>query len=179
MNTTRHVDLIVIHCAATPNGRWTTTLDIDAWHRTAGFRRTTSAPGARGFNPQLGHIGYHWVLYTNGARATGRHVSEVGAHTAGHNGRSIGLCLVGTDAFSADQWAALADQVDYLCIKYRIARQLATAANGWKGICGHRDTGAKKLCPGFSVADWLAGGMQPLAGHVLPPPALPAAPVLA
>ena len=169
MNTTRTVDLIVIHCAATPNGRWTSTLDIDEWHRAAGFRRTLYGK-IRAFNPHLRHIGYHWVLYANGARVTGRHVSEAGAHVAGHNARSIGLCLVGTNQFSLEQWAALADQVEHLCVKHRIPRQLATAANRWNGICGHRDTGAKKLCPGFSVADWLAGGMQPLAGHILPAP---------
>lgn len=45
--------------------------------------------------------------------------------------------------------------------------QLATAATHWRGICGHRDTGANKTCPGFDVGAWLAGGLQPLADHLL------------
>ena len=46
-------------------------------------------------------------------------------------------------------------------------------------ICGHRDLSPDingdgtiepnewlKTCPGFTVADWLAGDMAPLAGHI-------------
>lgn len=166
---TRQIPLIVIHCSATPNGRWTSTLDIDAWHQQAGFRRAPASPEARSWNPSLKSIGYHRVIYTNGAPATGRHLSEPGAHARGFNSQSVGVCLVGTDRYSPEQWAALRDQVETLCAKYNIPRQLATAENGWRGICGHRDTGAKKTCPGFSVAAWLAGGMVPLDGHVLRP----------
>lgn len=169
----RDISLIVIHCAAVPNGRWTSTLDIDHWHRQAGFRR--SADASARYNPQLAHIGYHWVIYINGGRATGRSVDEVGAHARGFNARSIGICLVGTDQFSQAQWEALADQVRHLCACHGIPLQLASAANGWRGVCGHRDTGANRICPGFSVAEWIAGDLAPLAAHVLAPPATPAA----
>lgn len=167
MSSAREISLIVIHCAAVPNGRWTTVADIDQWHRQAGFRRTPTLPEARKWNPDLIAIGYHRVIYTNGAPATGRHISEIGAHARNFNGRSIGICLIGTDAYSIAQWETLADQVRTLSAKHNIPRQLATADNGWRGICGHRDTGAKKTCPGFSVADWLAGGMAPPPGHIL------------
>lgn len=167
MVTAREISLIVIHCAATPNGRWTSAEDIDQWHRLAGFRRTPTLPDARKWNPDLIAIGYHRVIYANGAPATGRHLSEVGAHARNFNGRSVGICLIGTDQYSRAQWETLADQVGTLCAKYAIPRQFATADTGWRGICGHRDTGANKLCPGFSVADWLAGGMKPLPGHIL------------
>ncbi|MCC4116370.1 N-acetylmuramoyl-L-alanine amidase [Aromatoleum toluclasticum] len=166
MNTTRTIDLIVIHCSATPNGRWTSTLDIDHWHAERGFRRDPSA--AARFNPDLRSIGYHWVLYPNGARATGRHPSEVGAHARGVNSRSLGLCLVGTDRFTYPQWGALLDQVRHLCATHRVPLQLATAATGYRGVCGHRDlAGVNKACPGFDVGDWLAGDMLPLRNHLL------------
>lgn len=167
MPSARQISLIVIHCAATPNGRWTTVADIDQWHQQAGYRRSPTLPEARSWNPTLRSIGYHRVIYTNGAPATGRHLSEIGAHARGFNGNSAGICLIGTDAYSPEQWATLADQVSTLCAQFNIPRQLANADNGWRGICGHRDTGAKKTCPGFNVADWLAGGMAPLAGHIL------------
>lgn len=167
MATTRRIDTLVIHCAATPNGRWTSVLDIDHWHAEAGFRRTPSTPEQRDCNPGLPHIGYHWVIYTNGGLATGRHVSEAGAHARGLNASSLGICLIGTDSFSLVQWSQLRQQVEYLCKKFGIPLEPATADTYWRGVCGHRDTGAKKLCPGFSVSDWLAGGMQPLAGHIL------------
>jgi len=35
----RQINTIVIHCSATPNGRWTTAPDIDRWHDDRGFER--------------------------------------------------------------------------------------------------------------------------------------------
>lgn len=163
----RHIDSLVIHCSATPDGRWHSTLDIDYWHGQAGFRRAPRTDEARKYNPGLAHIGYHWVIYTNGGLATGRHPSEVGAHARGHNARSLALCLVGTRQYTAAQWSQLRQQVEYLCRRYGVPLQLATADTHWRGICGHRDTGANKACPGFDVAAWLAAGMQPLAEHLL------------
>lgn len=163
----RHIDTLVIHCTATPNGRWASVLDIDHWHAQRGFRRTPPDEASRKFNPGLPAVGYHWVIYTNGGLATGRHPVEVGAHARGLNARSLGLCLVGTDQFTPLQWTQLRQHVEYLCGKYHIPRELATAETYWRGICGHRDTGAKKDCPGFDVGAWLADGMQPRAENIL------------
>ena len=167
--TSRPLDLIVIHCSATPNGRWTSTKDIDHWHAQRGFRRQ---PGAREhFNPDLKSIGYHWVIYPNGARATGRHASEVGAHARGVNSRSLGICLVGTDRYTYDQGGALLDQVRHLAETHHIPLQHANATNGWRGVCGHRDlANVAKTCPGFDVARWLAQDLLPLADHILETP---------
>lgn len=176
----RNIDLIVIHCAATPNGRWTSTVDIDQWHKQRGFRR--GAVGLKLQNPDLKHIGYHYVLYTNGAVATGRHAAEIGAHATQHRANHVGLgvCLVGTDKFTLPQWYALRDQVAHLCAEYHVPRQFARPGNGFKGVCGHRDLSPDldadgtiepqewlKTCPGFSVADWLRGGMVPMEGHIV------------
>lgn len=164
---TRPITAIAIHCAATPNGRtlftgkpgepgFRTPVDeINAWHQARGFKRAPAALAKT--NPRLCCIGYHYVIYTNGAIARGRAEAEVGAHVAGFNAKSIGVCLVGTDRFTPEQWAALADLVRGLQKRYPQAR-----------VLGHRDfPDVKKSCPGFAVADWLAGGMAPLAGHVL------------
>lgn len=162
----RPIDLLVIHCAATPNGRRITVEDIDTWHRGAGFAR--SPQGLAKMNPGLAAIGYHWVIYANGALVTGRHASESGAHARGYNHRSLGLALVGTDRYSPAQWQQLADQVGFLCDRYGIPRRVATRDNAFTGVCGHRDLpDVAKACPGFSVTDWVAGGLKPVAGHVL------------
>ena len=170
-NAQRKIDLLVIHCAATPNGRWTSTLDVDHWHatRTPPFKRRPPTARARALNPDLKAIGYHFAIYTNGAVATGRHPDEVGAHAIEQraNHRGIGLLLIGTDKFTRAQWDSLAKEVVFLCAAFGIERRLATASNGFTGVCGHRDLGARKTCPGFSVADWLKGGLAPLDGHVL------------
>lgn len=176
------VDLIVIHCSATPNGRWNTAEDINAWHRERGFNRDMMIAPMQ--EPRLKHIGYHFVIGTNGALWNGRSVVEAGAHAAGNNARSLGICLIGTDQFSAAQWTQLRGNV---CAMVGLlararrdsdlprgtpepaqARELA-ARHGIR-IVGHRDLPAvKKTCPGFAVAEWLAGDMAPLADHLLAP----------
>lgn len=170
----RTIDLIVIHCAATPNGKAIghrpgkpAASYIDVWHSARGFRRADAARSA--FNPQLYAIGYHFVIDADGSIGTGRAESEVGAHVQGHNAHSLGVCMAGTDKFTCFQWVALETQVRSLKQRYPQAR-----------IVGHRDLSPDldgdgaveprewtKTCPGFSVADWLANGMRPLADHTL------------
>lgn len=178
MTSSRHITDIIIHCAATQNGdslfrphpnggaKIPPVAMIDGWHRQRGFKR--SAEARQRFNPQLTSIGYHYVIYTNGASVSGRAEWEIGAHVAGQNSRSIGICLVGTDKFTKAQWATLAELVRLLQKQYPRAR-----------VLGHRDYSPDlngngiiepwewtKICPGFAVADWLKGDMQPLAGHI-------------
>ncbi len=158
MNT-RQITGIIIHCAATPNGKWFSVQDIDQWHQVRGFKRDEAH--RQSFNPTLHAIGYHYVIYTNGAIATGRSEAEIGAHAQGRNAKTIGVCLIGTDKFSRTQWEALRDLV-------RILKRDSNYPNAQ--IAGHRDLpDVKKECPGFNVADWLANDMQPLPGHILDP----------
>ena len=70
---------------------------------------------AKQFNPHLQHLGYHYVIDTDGTVETGRMVGEIGAHVKGHNQYSVGICLVGgIDAngknygeYTEKQWIAL------------------------------------------------------------------------
>lgn len=140
----RPINTIVIHCSATPNGRWTTALDIDRWHDDRGFERLPV--WREKFNQDYKAIGYHFIIYTNGAIATGRHLDEIGAHAGGHNKYTIGICLIGTDQFTIEQWQALDGLVEKMRERYPAAK-----------ILGHRDLpDVNKLCPGFDVATWLA-----------------------
>lgn len=168
----RAINLIVIHCSASPNGKQLakngkTAADvIDVWHSTRGFHRQPAAVAA--FNPTLKSIGYHFVLDTDGSKSTGRGLDEIGAHVSGFNANSIGVCMVGTDQFTLLQWQALTSLIKALAAKYPAAR-----------IVGHRDLSPDKnhdgtiepnewlkTCPGFTVADWLKGGMKPLSGKI-------------
>lgn len=158
----RPINTIVIHCSATPNGRWTTALDIDRWHDDRGFERSNQ--WREKWNPDLKSIGYHFVIYTNGAIATGRHLDEIGAHAGGFNKRSIGICMIGTSAYTMEQWRELDTLVAKLRTRYPAAR-----------ILGHRDLSPDldgdgiiephewlKTCPGFDVGKWLtAAGNVP------------------
>ena len=56
---------IILHCAATPEGKVFTAKDIDRMHRQRGFRK----------------IGYHYVIDLDGKVEKGRADNENGAHT--------------------------------------------------------------------------------------------------
>jgi N-acetylmuramoyl-L-alanine amidase len=168
----RPIDKIIIHCADTPNGRWTTAADIDSWHRERGFKR--SGPKAAIFNPELTSIGYHYVIGTNGAIWTGRHMEEVGAHVATYNQRSIGICMAGRDAYSQEQWDSLRKIV--MALPYAIwdmkpeptfLSAMAKLRERGIDICGHRDVPkVTKTCPGFDVRAWVNSGGVPAPEHL-------------
>jgi hypothetical protein len=173
------IDLITIHCTATPNGRSFTAEDIDRWHDERGFQRGQASINYN--QPSLQHIGYHDVVYTSGVAVVGRGIEEVGAHAEGYNTHSLSTCLIGTDQFMRAQWETLRANVCATIV--RLARRanrrdaprdtpapqaaLALAAAMGVRILGHRDLpNVQKTCPGFDVRAWLAGGMEPLAGHI-------------
>ncbi|WP_298434521.1 N-acetylmuramoyl-L-alanine amidase [Geobacter sp.] len=153
----REINLIVVHCADTPDGRPQTVADIDAWHRARGFHRSPRFKTA--FNPSLTSIGYHYVIYVDGTVHTGRHPDEVGAHAVGHNHDSLGICLLGQSRYTAAQWDALRNLVNDLLIEHG-GKQTT--------VCGHRDLpNVHKECPGFDVDTWRAAGMVAEAAHLL------------
>jgi hypothetical protein len=168
------VTSFIVHCSGTPNGQAVSAAEIDAWHRERGFV-ARAMDFRRKQNPDLSHIGYHFLIYPSGACATGRHLDEMGQHCQGHNLHSIGICLIGTDQFTRAQWIMLRANA------WAMQRRYLTM-----NLFGHRDTSPDldgdgtvqpsewiKTCPGFSVADWISGRMEPLAGHVLELPDFP------
>ncbi len=179
----RHIRLIVIHCSASPNDRTLFTgkygtpgfrdpaHEIDAWHKQRGFHRDSYWRGRQ--NGGLEAIGYHYVIARNGALFTGRHEDEPGAHVTGWNATSLGICLVGTDMFTEQQWLQLAQTVSGLARRLNVplASPDLQVVNGKRrvlmaGVCGHREIpGVAKACPGFDVSDWLAGDMKASPAH--------------
>lgn len=175
----RTINAIVIHCAATPNGKAFKAADIDSMHKLRGFKRDSQS--CRNFNPTLKAIGYHYVIGIDGVIETGRGLEEIGAHVQGSNAKSIGICLIGTDQFSQAQWMALRACLINTASKI-LGRIIMTADSMLKSfndvgisIKGHRDyspdlngdgiiqrTEWFKICPGFSVAEWIKGGMMPI-----------------
>lgn len=170
----RYIDLIVIHCSASPNDRtlfegqygtptWRNPAQvIDRWHAERKFSRDPL--WRRRQEPGLAAIGYHYVIARNGALFNGRHHDEVGAHAQGWNATSLGICLVGTDAFQPVQMAQLAATVKLLAARENIPLaspvvKINEARKGVvvkPGIIGHgKLPGHNKACPGFDVAAWL------------------------
>ena len=83
----RRITDIIIHCAATPEGRDVKTATIKSWH-IAGRKWKD--------------IGYHYVIELDGTVHVGRDESVIGAHTTGYNAHSIGVCYVGGCAKDGD-----------------------------------------------------------------------------
>jgi len=195
----RNVNLIVIHCSATISGkpllRGTPGASnfrncaqvIDAWHAERGFHRKDAARQA--FNPNLPAIGYHFVVDLTGEVYTGRAVEEIGAHAAGHNSASVGICLVGglerEGRYTTEQWKSLTSIVRWQSTVHSIplAPPLRNGDIVWRGVCGHRDLSPDangngqiesrewlKTCPGFDVTAWLGNDLRPFEAHLWVPP---------
>lgn len=180
----RKINHIIIHCAATPNGKAFNSVDIDSMHKQRGFNRDSQ--WVRVFTPALKHIGYHYVIGIDGMIYTGRHLEEVGAHVQGANSNSVGICIIGTDKFTLEQFNSLRKLMSTLALE--ITRRNTTDVNGTLAafkdfgisVKGHRDYSPDKngngiiernewlkICPGFSVAEWLKGGMITLESALL------------
>ena len=127
----RKINLIIVHCTATQEGKDYTVSTIDQWHRQRGFDC----------------IGYHYVVYRDGTVHTGRSIYKVGAHCKGHNTNSIGVCYVGgIDRNGNPKDTRTPEQRDALVnLLMRLKREYPTAV-----IRGHRDFAAK-ACPSFDA----------------------------
>lgn len=137
----RHIDKIIIHCSATPEGENCTVEQIRAQHKKQGWS----------------DIGYHYVIYRDGTVHEGRSVDVQGAHCAdgGGNIGSIGICYVGgveaqrngvpysklraKDTRTLSQKAALMKLLGELRTLYPEAK-----------IYGHNDF-SNKACPCFDA----------------------------
>lgn len=131
-------DFLVVHCSASKAGADIGLAEIDRWHAERGF---------------IG-VGYHYIIRRSGVVETGRPVDTIGAHVAGYNWRSIGICLIGgvsesgapVENYTAEQWVSLR----------RLLLQLHAAYPN-AAVCGHRDfPEVRKDCPCFHVRMWWA-----------------------
>lgn len=129
----REINEIIVHCAATPEGKDYTVNDIDKWHKARGFEK----------------IGYHYVIYRDGSVHKGREVSEIGAHCSGHNGHSIGVCYIGgcaADGKTAKDTRTVAQKNALESLIVDLLKEYPAITK----ISGHRDYAAK-ACPSFDA----------------------------
>ena len=138
----RPINEIIVHCTATrPDWMWgrptrEKVAEVRRWHMDRGWK----------------DIGYHFLIDRDGTLALGRPIDQVGAHTAGHNTGTIGVCLFGGfgsaatdnffDNFTPEQDKTLRAVLETLSSTYPI-----------KKVSGHNEYAAK-ACPSFSVTKW-------------------------
>ncbi len=107
---------IVLHCSGTPHGKGH---DAEAIHN----QQLTQ----KGFSG----IGYHYVILEDGRVQEGRPEYWKGSHTKGYNDY-IGICMIGDDSFTEEQFEAQADLIAGIDKRHRITH--ATAADMVAGI---------------------------------------------
>ena len=138
----RTVTRIVVHCSDSYFGDAAL---IDSWHATRGWR-----------SPSGKSIGYHYVILNghkdhrlvydsllDGDVEAGRPLHEQGAHVAGANFDSIGVCLIGKDGlYTVEKIVQLRKFVRALMELYDISIEQ---------IFAHHELDSKgKTCPDFS-----------------------------
>ena len=134
----REITKVIVHCAATPEGRDVKTEEIKRWHTEE-----------RGWSD----IGYHWVVELDGSINEGRSEDINGAHCRGHNSDSVGICYVGgSDSEGNPKDTRTEEQRDALVtlIKEILDRHPDAA------VFGHRDF-STKACPSFDAKTEYAG----------------------
>lgn len=138
----RGVEKIILHCAATPEGRDVTSTTIGEWHK------------ARGFSNRGGtYVGYHFVIHRDGRIEACKPEGVRGTHAYPWNSNSIGVCYIGGVAKDGKnpKDTRTPEQLESM---ERLVRELLKAYPG-ADVLGHRDVpGVAKACPSFDVRAW-------------------------
>ena len=145
MHGKKPVDTIFVHCAAT-RPEWLAgsplsekIKEMTRWHKAKGWSA----------------IGYHWIIDRDGTVAGGRDEKTPGAHVAGHNTGSIGVCLIGGHGSSENDPFSKNYTTEQEIALFNLIQDIKTRASITQ-IRGHNEVAAK-ACPGFNVKRWLQG----------------------
>lgn len=139
---------IVVHCSDTPASMDVGVKEIRQWH-------TLPPPRGRGWKD----IGYQYVIRRNGTVELGRDtdhdgssLDEIGAHVAGYNASSVGVCLVGGKGgfnFTFRQ----------LTVLMQLIEDLKEEVPTIEEVVGHRDLDSGKACPQFDISAFVKGSI--------------------
>jgi len=145
------IKYLVVHTSATKPSQVVDEKTIDTWHKQRGFKG----------------IGYHYVILRDGEIRKGRPDTTVGAHVAGKNTGSLGICLIGglnqetgkpEDNYTEPQYFSLRILLTILALQHPKAevlghRDLSPDLNGDGKITSNEWV---KECPCFTVKEWWA-----------------------
>lgn len=153
----RKIDRVYVHCS---DSVWGNIVDVTKWHTE------------RGLTNAQGECGYHYIIYNgylrppdrdwhppmsgtdgydpkeDGKVVPARAVERPGAHVAGANKSSIGICLIGKQSFTPRQFESLKKLVASILDTYELEPM---------DVLGHREywetrgETARKTCPNFPV----------------------------
>lgn len=147
---------VVMHYSATYADQNVQPEEIRRWHLARGWR----------------DIGYHYVITADGRRHAGRQPeTAAGAHVAGRNSGTIGICVTGglTRATGPDTGVDTRNR-EQIAAQIALTREILARHPGAR-VVGHRDLGATQ-CPAYDAAAWWA---SVTGGATAAPAAAPAA----
>ena len=129
----RTINLIVIHCSATEEGKEYSVEEITKWHQ------------ARGFST----IGYHFLIHSDGSidgEAEGcRSIMQIGAHAKGSNRYSIGICYIGGLRYGEPFDTRTPAQIESMRCLVKALQSIFPS-----DVIGHNEV-SNKSCPCFNV----------------------------
>jgi N-acetyl-anhydromuramyl-L-alanine amidase AmpD len=129
----RKIDLLVVHCSDSDYEHHDNYFSIKQWHVVE-----------NGWSD----VGYHFLILKSGEIVKCRPVERPGAHCAGFNENSIGICLTGKESFSKEQFRALNELISELQERYKLTVY---------DILGHKELDEGKTCPNFNVIEKIIG----------------------
>lgn len=135
----RRIDLILVHCTDTPEGKDYSVADIRSWH-------TAKPPKGNGWSD----IAYHYIIHPDGTIENGRDVDIAGAHCEGWNLHSIGVCYIGGRSKDGKPNRDTRTEPQKIALRNLLMdlRKLYPNAE----ISGHRNYDKKgKTCPNFDA----------------------------
>jgi len=136
----RNISTIVLHCSDSNRPAHNDISVIDDWHKQRGFEYKNGE--------KTGHVGYHFFIKTDGTVQRGRPLDIMGAHVAGNNAYTVGICLHGVryEDFTEDQFKSAS----------KLCNSLKTILGELK-VMGHCDLDPvnKAHCPGFDVKKFI------------------------
>jgi N-acetyl-anhydromuramyl-L-alanine amidase AmpD len=121
----RKIKTAVIHCSATPEGKWIDESGIEAMHA----KRFKEIGGK--------HIGYHVLIYLDGTIVQTKGIEFIGQHVAGANSESIGICYIGgltRDGKTSKDTRTEAQKASLIKVLQELKQSYPEIS-----ICGHRD----------------------------------------
>lgn len=127
----RQIKKIILHCSDSQDSLDIGVKEIKKWH-------TDPPPKGNGWTD----IGYHFVVRRDGRIERGRSEETIGAHVAGHNSDSIGVCWVGRTVASDKQLQAIYALLRGLIDKYGLEIE---------DIWGHNQFDSHKTCPNLQM----------------------------
>lgn len=138
----RKINLLVVHCSATPVTMDIGVKEIRSWHKAKGWS----------------DIGYHYVIRLDGTLELGRDLDgdgdvqdEVGAHAYGFNRNSLGVCLIGGSDKDLKPLKTITPEQEKALVNLIIKLEWSSLSFDIKG---HNEL-SNKACPSFNVQDWL------------------------